>query len=410
MKQSNTFKSGLALAAALAALVPAAGNGAEQYLLGVQDSLRIYVSEWPALSGEVVVGAGGEISLPVIGHIMAANLDTEQLGQLIAERLMAAEDLPELPNTAVAVTAYRPFYILGSVTSPGEYNYRPGMLVLNALSIAGGAYRAPDRSEWDMERVAIGSSGEISVLNLRYQDLLAEQMRLSAEHDGLEVLPAAPADADPQLARALAEQQAIFEGNAQRHLAARTSLQSSIDLLGQEIAVIDRQLANIATRYQSVEAELRQVRELARKDLAVQRLAPLETTFAEVQRQQQELEVNRLRAEQTLADLRRQFDDIDRLRQADLLVELQRVNAQLREVGQQRDAQMRLLTGASYYSAELASSAEDEIMPQLQYAIVRTEGETITQMEVTETARVLPGDIIKVFRALDVKPSSQPQQ
>jgi len=389
----------IATAAMLALLSPAAAHAAEQYLLGVQDSLRIYVAEWPALSTNVVVGAGGEISLPVIGQVQAADLDTAQLGQLIAHRLMEVERLSDLPSTSVEVVAYRPFYILGNVTNPGEYGYRPGMLILNALSIAGGAYRAPDRSQWDIERVTISSSGELSVLNLRYNDLLAQQLRLGAERDGLDAFPPAPADAGPELLRALEEQQRIFDGNVQRRTSAIASLQASIRTTEKEIEALDRQSADVATRRQSLETELEQVRELAKKDLAVQRLSPLQTTVAEVQRQQQEGEIARLRAEQTLTDLRRQLDELDQVRQADLLAEIQRVNAELREVQQQRGALSRLLSGAAFYSADLAGPAEAE--PQLRYLVVRAEGETTTETEVTETTRVLPGDIVKVLRAAE---------
>lgn len=397
----------IAIAAALALLSPAVAH-AEQYLLGVQDSLRIYVAEWPVLSGTVVVGAGGEISLPVIGQVQAANLDTAQLGELIAKRLMEVEELPELPGTSVEVVAYRPFYILGSVTNPGEYSYRPGMLILNALSIAGGAYRAPDRSQWEIERVTISSSGELSVLNLRYQDLLAQQLRLSAERDGLDALPPAPADAQPEFLRALEEQGRILDGNNRRRASTIASLQASILTTEKEIEALDRQSADVATRRLSVEAELEQVRELVKKDLAVQRLAPLETTLADVQRQQQEAEISKLRAEQALTDLRRQLDEVDQVRQTDLLAEIQRVNAELREVQQQRTALSRLLNGAAFYSAEAVSSDDAAVAPQLRYLIVRAEGETTTEIEVAETARVLPGDIVKVLRAADPAPAAGP--
>ncbi len=391
----------IATAAMLAFLSPVTVQATEQYLMGVQDSLRIYVAEWPALSTNVVVGAGGEISLPVIGQVQAANLDTAQLGKLIAERLMEVENLPDLPSTSVEVVAYRPFYILGNVTNPGEYNYRPGMLILNALSIAGGAYRAPDRSQWDIERVTISSSGELSVLNLRYSDLLAQQLRLGAERDGLDAFPEPPADAGPDLLRALEEQQRIFDGNLRRRASAIASLQASIGTTEKEIDALDRQSVDLNTRLQSLEAELEQVRELAKKDLAVQRLAPLESTVAEAQRQQQEGEIARLRAEQALADLRRQLDELDQVRQAELLAEIQRVNAELREVQQQRGALSRLLSGAAFYSADIAGSDTAAADQPLRYLIVRADGETTSETEVTETTRVLPGDIVKVLRAAD---------
>ena len=41
------------------------------------------------------------------------------------------------------VQKYRPFYILGEVTKPGEYPYTNGLTVLNAVATANGfTYRA----------------------------------------------------------------------------------------------------------------------------------------------------------------------------------------------------------------------------------------------------------------------------
>jgi len=43
----------------------------------------------------------------------------------------------------VAISNFRPFYVLGEVQKPGEYQYRSGLNVLSAIAVAGGAtYRA----------------------------------------------------------------------------------------------------------------------------------------------------------------------------------------------------------------------------------------------------------------------------
>ena len=46
---------------------------------------------------------------------------------------------------AIEVETYRPFFILGEVTQPGQYPYVPNMTVETAVAIAGGftprAYR-----------------------------------------------------------------------------------------------------------------------------------------------------------------------------------------------------------------------------------------------------------------------------
>jgi polysaccharide export outer membrane protein len=42
------------------------------------------------------------------------------------------------PYVAVEIEAYRPFFILGEVTAPGQYPYVPNMTAESAVAIAGG--------------------------------------------------------------------------------------------------------------------------------------------------------------------------------------------------------------------------------------------------------------------------------
>ena len=98
------------------------------------------------------------------------------------------------PIGPVDVLQYRPFYILGGVERPGEYAYRPGMTVLNALSIAGGIYRSRESAGWMYERDAITSGGDLRLSALRLEELLARETRLKAEASGATKLMFAPTD------------------------------------------------------------------------------------------------------------------------------------------------------------------------------------------------------------------------
>ncbi|MBR9833835.1 MAG: polysaccharide export protein, partial [Alphaproteobacteria bacterium] len=47
------------------------------------------------------------------------------------------------PSVSAEVINYRPFFILGEISRPGEYPYASGLTVLNAVAAAGGfSYRA----------------------------------------------------------------------------------------------------------------------------------------------------------------------------------------------------------------------------------------------------------------------------
>lgn len=375
---------------------------AEEYRLGVQDRLRIQVTEWPALNGEVSVGPSGNISLPMLGQIRAADLDTAELAENIATRLKEIGQLSDLPDTSVDIIGYRPFYILGSVTTPGEYEYRPGMIVLNALSIAGGAFRSDRFSAWDAERVAITSHGDIAVLTLRLQDLQAEKIRLTAELDDASDFPPHPANADAQLIRALEEQRRIFDGRQDRRRLAKAALDGSIASREQEIASLEKQMADVARKRLTTEDEVRRVQKLVEQQLAVHRLAPLERTLADILREQQELEIRRLGAEQGIRDQQRELLSIDEARRTEVVADVQRVDAQTREVEEQRLAALRLLGGAAQYSTTAIKDDSDNDEPELRFMIVRTKDGEVSEIDASEMTRVLPGDIVRVFRVSEL--------
>jgi polysaccharide export outer membrane protein len=120
--------------------LPAAPPG--PYALGPGDTLTIRVYDQPQLTGSYIVSGGGAVDLPLLGDIAASGASTDALASAIAAALVQ-KGLILRPSVAVEVSTYRPFYILGEVTNPGPYPYRPGMTALSAISIAGGfTYRA----------------------------------------------------------------------------------------------------------------------------------------------------------------------------------------------------------------------------------------------------------------------------
>jgi polysaccharide export outer membrane protein len=112
------------------------------YHLGTGDQVRVITFGGDQLTGEFRINDSGNIAIPLLGSVHAAGLTTAQLGDTIATDLQKKELLKN-PSVSVEVIAYRPFFVLGEVTKPGEYPYEPGMTVLTAASIAGGfTYRA----------------------------------------------------------------------------------------------------------------------------------------------------------------------------------------------------------------------------------------------------------------------------
>lgn len=106
------------------------------YTLDSGDKLRIVVFGQDGITGSYLVDAGGNVSMPLIGSVPARGYTTAQLSALIVQRLK--QGYVREPHVSVAVESYRPFFILGEVTTPGQYPYVAHMTVENAVAIAGG--------------------------------------------------------------------------------------------------------------------------------------------------------------------------------------------------------------------------------------------------------------------------------
>lgn len=108
----------------------------EPYRLDAGDRLRIVVYGQDGLTNTYAVDAGGSITMPLIGAVRARGLTPTQLAAAVTARLKNGY-LRE-PSVAAEVETYRPFFILGEVTAPGQYPYVPNMTIESAVAIAGG--------------------------------------------------------------------------------------------------------------------------------------------------------------------------------------------------------------------------------------------------------------------------------
>ncbi len=130
------------------------------YRLDVGDKVKVTVYNEPSLTGEFWVNPDGTISLPLIGNVSAKGKQVAQIAA-DAERLFGDGYLRE-PKVAMEVVIFRPFYILGEVTAPGQYPYATGMTAMNAVATAKGFTPRANR-----DVVRIRRQGEADEVNYR---------------------------------------------------------------------------------------------------------------------------------------------------------------------------------------------------------------------------------------------------
>jgi polysaccharide export outer membrane protein len=137
-----------------AAYASAPANVSPTYTLDSGDKLRVVVFGQDGITNSYMVDAGGNISLPLVGIVPARGYSTQQLSAMISERLK--QGYVREPHVSVEVEAYRPFFILGEVTNPGQYPYVANMTAETAIAIAGGFAPRAQKSKVELTRNAPG--------------------------------------------------------------------------------------------------------------------------------------------------------------------------------------------------------------------------------------------------------------
>lgn len=108
------------------------------YRIAPMDMLTVKVFKMEDLSGEYQVDLAGNISLPLIGEVAAANRTTAQLDQTLTARF--GEKYLESPDVSVGIkeSAGRIVTVDGAVKKAGAFPTIGPMTLMQAVAMAGG--------------------------------------------------------------------------------------------------------------------------------------------------------------------------------------------------------------------------------------------------------------------------------
>lgn len=398
-----------ALAALALASVPQTLR-AEDYLLGPQDQVRLKVYEWrasrdtifewTALNDKFTVGPDGTLSLPLAGTVKAEGTTVEKLAEDIGVKLMKRMGLGVRPDTAVEVVQFRPFYISGQVTTPGEYPYRPALTVLQAVSIAGGL-RTKEDSLTRMEREIISGQGDVGVLSLNQLSLLARKARLEAEFNSAGEITFPPAIAqqadNPQFATVIEQERSIFRTRRDGLKTQVKALESLKVTLAQEVKSLEGQLGFQDKQIELIQKELTSVSSLVDKGLAVApREMSLEREMAQFQSGRLAAQTSLLRARQEIGRTDISIVELKNRYSNEVTVTLRDTQAQLDELERRKDTAVQLLHESEFFAPRLLAMRARAAEVQPNYTIVRPTATGTRTVEADETALVRPGDTVKV--------------
>lgn len=154
----------ITFAAFLVMMAAVPGAGAEEYLIGEGDILKISVYGHDDLTTEVRVSGDGMISFPLIGDIAVSRRKASEIAVLLTEAL--ADGFIVNPQVSVFISEFRSMSttIMGNVRSPGLYELHGQTTFLELLSKAGGlTAEAGDRATIKRKGTTPGTGGVISV-------------------------------------------------------------------------------------------------------------------------------------------------------------------------------------------------------------------------------------------------------
>jgi len=392
----------------------------DAYNLGPQDKVRVMVFEWrpsrdeifawSALNAEYTVGPSGNLALPLIGDVPAAGATTEELSKRIGQRLRDRMGLATAPDTAVEVTQFRPFYVAGTVEKPGEYPYRPGLTVLQAVSISGGMRRVADASMLRLQRDSLSTRGDLELLDKERDALLARKARLEAEFKRLPDINFPPellarAARDPATNNLVEQERIVFGSRKTSFDMQMKTLSQLKDFLQKEIESNTGQLDSHHRQIDLVKEELEGVVKLASKGLvtAPRKLA-LERNLAQLEGDGLRMEGNVVKVRQDLSRNDIAMVELETKRSSDVAAELQTTQFQLEQTTHKTDTARKLLYESEVVAPGMMADRGRQVDPT--YKIVRRAGEGHVEIDANENTLVLPGDTVKVEVPFSGDPSA----
>ncbi|MET3660361.1 polysaccharide biosynthesis/export family protein [Aquamicrobium ahrensii] len=398
------------LASATLLLGPAPAYS-EDYRLGAQDKIRIKVFEWrasrdtvfewTALNDVFIVSSSGSLSLPLAGEVDAAGRTTAELASAISESLVRNMGLGRKPDTAVEVVQYRPFYILGQVTQSGEFAYRPGLNVMQALGIAGGIRVREERMD-RYEREIIQGQGEAKLIGLNKINLLARKARLEAELAQAKAIDfptqlAAFRD-DGEVALLMRQEESIFKARKEGIETQMLALSNLRDFLEKEVSSLGAQLVFLDKQVELVQKELGSVSSLVERGLAAApRELSLERALAQVQSERLAAETSLLRSRQEISRTEIQIIELKDTRRNEVTNALRDTQIELDALDRRAETTARLIFESELAAPRLMARRASMEQAEPLYTIYRPAPDgTVSEIAATMASPVLPGDTVKV--------------
>lgn len=391
------------LALLSAASLPAAG--AEDYRVVPGDTIEFSTAATPDLKTRATIRLDGAVALPLIGDVKVTGLTLPQLRTKLQDELASkvyrrrSEDGREVPvmvaadEVIVTIAEYRPIYVNGDVSKPGEQPFRPGMTVRQAIALAGGY----DVMHFRMENPFLEQAdfrADYDALWTEFAKQQAVVRRLEAELEGAAGLDRKALD-DTPIPKALAAHIVDIE---EQQLAARNSvylkdkayLEDALKKEDARISVLADQQQREKEGVDADIAEYDRIKGLFEKQtLPITRVVDARRTILFSSTRHLQTIVEKGRAERGRDELRVKLDKLADDRRKAVLLDLQEANVKLATTR----ARLQGVSDKLVYTGLVRSQLVRGKGSDPEVVIYRKAGEPLT---VSQEHELMPGDVVDV--------------
>jgi protein involved in polysaccharide export with SLBB domain len=152
-------------------VIESAAGDAVGSRIGPGDLLDISVFEAPEMNRSVRVSSNGEISLDLLGPVMAAGLTPAELESALREKLRLTYMKDPHVNVFVRDLESHPVTVIGAVKKPGVFQIQNPKPILEVLSLAEGLGDDAGDKVLILRRASVADPASLSARNPSFSDV-----------------------------------------------------------------------------------------------------------------------------------------------------------------------------------------------------------------------------------------------
>ncbi|MBR1280046.1 polysaccharide biosynthesis/export family protein [Bradyrhizobium sp. AUGA SZCCT0283] len=379
-----------------------------EYRVSIGDVLEVAVAGVPELRNRVAVQMDGNISLPFGGTLPVAGLHVPQIRAKIGAALASKVFRRRTPDgrevvividadeVTTIVAEYRPVYVNGDVSKPGEYPYRPATTARQLVAVAGG---------YDVMRIKMNNPYlESADLRAEYGSLWTEFAKEQAHlwriktelGEAPQISPSAVTDvpiARSAISEILNAEKEYLKTKQNDYQLEKAYLQRGVRQGDDEVRVLSEQQKKEEEGFQSDLEELQKATDLFAKGNATSprvtdaRRAVLLSSTRKLQTSAQLLQVKKQQDE-----FSRKLTKLDDQRRLDLLRELQGTSLRLNQIREKLQSVGEKIQYTAMVRSQLVRGAGSN--PDI--AIIRKGEKGPERIVASEDTELQPGDAVEV--------------